>query len=94
MLTMNIENKLEKLKNILQVDAPPFLFTRIKESINTLQSQPAPVKWRLAFGAAAMLVLFLNVFAIFNSDGKMQEGNLDEVVRVMQLSTSNDFYHE
>ena len=45
---MNIDNKLEKLKKISRVDVPPFLFTRIKQRIDSINDVPISLKWKLA----------------------------------------------
>lgn len=91
---MNIDNKLDKLKNIRQVDAPPFLFTRIKERIDSIGNVPASTKWKLAFVLAALLILALNTGIVFQSSAREKKSNITNVVSTMQLSPSNDFYHD
>ena len=91
---MNIDNKLDKLKNIRQVDAPPFLFARIKARIDSMGDAPVSTKWKLAFAMAALLILALNTRIVFQSSGREKKSNITNVVGAMQLSPSNDFYHD
>jgi hypothetical protein len=94
MLTMNIDNKLDKLKGIRQVDAPPFLFNRIQQQIANLADAPAPVKWRVAFATAAIVLLVLNTGILLNSSSQSKATGVEQVVNSLQLSSSNDFYNE
>jgi hypothetical protein len=93
MLTMNIDNKLDKLKSIRQVDAPPFLFTRIQQRIQNLADAPAPVKWKLAFVSAAIILIVLNTGILLKSSQSKTQG-VEPIVNSLQLSSSNDFYHD
>jgi len=95
---MNIDNKLDLLKQIKEVDAPPFLLTRIRQQIANLNNVEAPVKWKWAFAASAILILALNVSIFFKSDettastGKNTE--IENVVKSMNLTNSNNLYNE
>jgi hypothetical protein len=91
---MDIEKRLEQLKKIQKVDAPPFLLTRIMERIDSSAIEKAPATWRFAFVAATAVVLSLNVSILFNSSGKQNEKGIEEVINSMNLSTTNDLYHE
>lgn len=91
---MNIDNKLEKLKKISRVDVPPFLFTCIKQSIDTVNDMPVSVKWKFAFVASAIFLLALNIGMLTNFSKKKNIQGLEQVVSSMQLSSSNDFYNE
>ena len=91
---MSIDNQLDKLKKIRQVEAPPFLFTRIREKINSLTERSAPVKWQLSFVAIAILLIVLNTEIIVRSSRTTDNSAVDQVVNSMQLSSSNDLYHE
>ena len=93
-MAMNLDNKLDKLKNIRQVDVPPFLFTRIKERIDSIDDAPVSTQWKLAFVLAALLILALNTGIVFQSSGREKKSNITDVVSSMQLSPSNDFYHD
>jgi hypothetical protein len=91
---MDIDKKLELLKEIQKVDAPPFLYTRIKQEIDSSISEKAPTNWRLAFAMIAILIFSLNVFILLNTSGIKKNGGIDEVVSSMGLSNSNDLYNE
>ncbi len=89
-----MESKLDILKRVRKEEAPPFLYTRILQRISLLPEAPAPVKWRFAFAATAVLLLILNIGILFSSKPKPQSGGIETVVNSMQLSTSNELYHE
>ncbi len=91
---MNIDNKLEKLKKISRVDVPPFLFTRIKQRIDSINDVPISLKWKFAFGASAIVLLALDIGMLTNFSKKKNVQGLEQVVSSMQLSSSNDFYYE
>lgn len=91
---MNIDNRLEKLKKISRVDVPPFLFTRIKQSIDSIKDAPVSVKWKFAFVTSVIILLALNIGMLTNFSKKKNVQELEQVVSSMQLSSSNDFYYE
>ncbi len=98
---MNIDNKLDALKQIKAVDAPPFLLTRIKQQIQNLGEIEAPIKWKWAFALTAVFILALNISIFFTSTDNNIQTALDEkpsgienIVSSLNLSTTNDFYHE
>jgi hypothetical protein len=91
---MDIEKKLELLKKIQNVDAPPFLYTRIKQEIDSSIGEKAPATWRFAFIASSVVVLILNAFILFNLSSKQNEKGIEEVISSMDLSNINDLYHE
>lgn len=91
---MNIDNKLEALKKIKQVEAPPFLLTRIKQQIQNLGNAPAPVKWRWAFAASAIIILALNISVFFTRNSSATNTGIETVVSSMNLSNSNSLYNE
>lgn len=91
---MNADDQLNGLKKIGQVDAPPFLYTRIRSRIDALTEAPAPVQWAWGFSIGAVLMLALNVGVLLTKTSTKHETSVAEVVSAMQLSTNNDFYHE
>jgi hypothetical protein len=91
---MDIEKKLELLKKIQKVDVPPFLLTRIMERIDSATIEKAPTFWRLAFIALSMVVLALNVSILFKPSDKQNKQGIEEVISSMELSTSNELYHD
>jgi len=91
---MNIDNKLDSLKKITKAEVPPFLFTRIKQSIDSLNESPVSVKWKFAFVASAIVLLALNFGIITKSSDKTETKSIEQVVSSMQLSSLNEFYHD
>ena len=92
---MNTDDELDGLNRISRVDAPPFLYTRIRARIDLLAEAPAPVQWVRAFAAAALLVLLLNAGVFLTAtDDAQTSPDVANVVTTMQLMTNNDFYHE
>jgi len=91
---MNIDDRLDKLKRITPVEAPPFLYTRVQQGINALNNTAAPVRWRWAFALTGMIVLILNLAVITRSGKASKNSDMEQVVNTMQLSSSNDLYHE
>lgn len=92
---MNIDQKLDHLKKLQKVEAPPFLLTRIRQSIANTGLQKISPQWKLAYAATALVVLVMNAGIYVNSiKGKTSEPQLNTVVKSMGLNTSNEFYHE
>lgn len=91
---MNIENKLDALKKVKQVEAPPFLLTRIKQQIQNLHNTPAPLKWRWAFAISAIIILGLNLSVLFNQKSSDNDSGIETVVNSMHLSNTNALYNE
>lgn len=95
---MNIDKKLDLLKQIKQVDAPPFLLTPIRQQIDNLSNFKAPVKWKWAFAASAILILALNVSIFFKSaDTTASAGRntaIENVVQSMNLTNTINLYNE
>lgn len=90
---MNINDQLNKLKNIKQVDAPLFMFTRIQQKIKELGHEEVTSNFKWAYAFAAMLILALNI-ATINLNHTKTSSNLESVVTQMQLKNNNNFYHE
>jgi hypothetical protein len=91
---MDIDKKLELLKKIQKVDAPPFMLTRIMEHIDSFTIEKAPTAWRLAFVGAAVVVLSLNVSIFLKSSDKQNESGIEGVISSMELSNTNDLYND
>ena len=91
---MNIDNKLDALKRIKQVDAPPFLLTRIKQQIQNLGNVPAPVKWKWAFAGSAIIILVLNVSILLKEDSSQESSGIETVASSMNLTNTNALYNE
>lgn len=80
----------ELLGTILQVDAPPFLLTRIQQKIaNQMKTRfSMRLTWALSF--SFILVLTLNIFVLVKSTAtSTKKQNLAEI---MQLTPDNSPY--
>lgn len=91
---MKNHDELDGLKKINQVDAPPFLLTRIKSRIDSLSSAPAPLQWTWSFAAAAVVVLAMNMGVLITRATTTEKNTIADVVSTMQLSTNNELYHD
>ncbi len=91
---MNIDNKLDALKKIKQVEAPPFLLTRIKQQIRNLENAPAPIQWTWAFAVSAVVIITLNLSVFFSSNITTKSNGIETVISTMQLSNTNALYNE
>ncbi|MBP9215313.1 MAG: hypothetical protein KBF36_12185 [Chitinophagaceae bacterium] len=91
---MNINNQLNKLKEIQQVEAPTFLLTRINQQIANTQNQSASIKWQLAFVLGAFILLTVNVWVFTRSNKTQSSSSIETVVSSMSLNNSNQLYNE
>lgn len=92
---MNIDQKLDALKNIERVDAPHFLPTRIKQRINSLDQSIITTQWKLAFATTFVIIFALNVSVVFkNLSNQKKEVNIEKILTKMDLSNSNQLYNE
>lgn len=93
---MDIDKELNKLRQIQEVEAPPFLLTRIHQRIKSLDNKPAPIKWKLAFVLSTVIILGLNLSMFFDKSdvSQVSENGVALVVSSMALSNSNELYHE
>ncbi len=91
----NIDNKLDLLKQIKEVDAPPFLLTRIRQGIDNLHNAEAPVKWKWAFAIISIFLLLLNLSIFFKTPATTnKKAGIESLVTTLNLSTSNSLYNE
>jgi hypothetical protein len=95
-MNMNIDDKLDSLRQIKEVDAPPFLFTRISQRINNLGNAVAPVKWKWAFALTSIVIVALNVsiYFKFSAVAEKRTSGIEHIVNSMNLSTTTDLYNE
>ncbi len=93
---MDLNKKLDALKQIKEVDAPPFLLTRIKQQIQSLQQREAPAKWKWAFAFTSVLVLAFNISILVKSSAPVNKKNtgVENIVNSLSLSATNDLYNE
>lgn len=92
---MDIDKKLELLKQLKEVDTPPYLFTRIRQQIDSSGIEEAPVTWKFTFAVIALLILALNISTVFNTKSStVNSAGIKEVVSSMHLSSTNDLYNQ
>jgi hypothetical protein len=91
---MNLENRLNKLSEINQVDAPPFLYTKIEQRIINLQEKKINPVFKFAFTGLIAFILITNVLVLNNYYASKKSNNLEVVVQNMQLQNNNTFYNE
>ncbi|NOS93337.1 MAG: hypothetical protein HOP30_15570 [Cyclobacteriaceae bacterium] len=91
---MNIDQKLDLLKKIQKVDAPPFMLTRIKQRLESQEPRLAPTTWKVAFGSGLLLVAALNVSLFFFRSTTPDTAEIQNIVSTLDLSNQNDFYNE
>jgi hypothetical protein len=93
---MNIDEKLDLLKQIKEVDTPPFLFTRIRAQINSLNTTSAPAKLKWAFALTCFILVAINVSLLLTSATNIEKKTAGTAIIVMSmnLSTQNDLYNE
>jgi len=91
---MNLENRLNKLSEINQVDAPPFLYTKIEQRIRNLQEKKINPVFKFAFTGLIAFILITNVLVLNNYYASKKSNNLEVVVQNMQLRNNNTFYNE
>lgn len=91
---MNADDQLDGLKRIRKVEAPPFLYTRIRGRIDALAEAPASVLWIRAFAGATLLVLTLNVGVFLTTTTNPTGDGVAVVVSTLQLAGNNNLYHE
>ncbi|MGF1923014.1 MAG: hypothetical protein ACQUHE_02450 [Bacteroidia bacterium] len=91
---MDIENKLEELKQIKGIDTPPFLLQSIKNKINNLNEVAAPPGWKYAFIACTIMVALFNLTLLIEVKDKQKSEQIGTVVSSLQLSDNNQLYHD
>lgn len=90
----NIENRLSRLSRLQPCDPPPFLLTRIQEAIGRLQENAVSGKWRAAFAVAALLIISLNVFTLFQHTKNTHVSSFEQSLTAFHLSDNNQLYHD
>jgi len=84
-----MKDHLSALNKIQKVEAPPFLFTRILERVQTQAAEASPVtKWAVSVSLAA--ILLLNI-AVIVSENRSSKTNL---AQTMGLMPNNMLYHD
>jgi hypothetical protein len=93
---MDLNKKLDLLKQIKAVETPPFLLTRIRQQLQNLQHTEAPAKWKWAFAVMSLVILLFNISTLFKSSfsAPKKSAGIENIVNSMNLSTANDLYNE
>jgi len=92
---MNIDQKLEQLKQIQEVETPDFLLTRIRQQIQNRQMAQAPVQWKWTFASLGIVILALNVSLLFKQGNKIDDqAEINTYINTLHLTNSNNLYHE
>lgn len=91
---MDIEKKLERLKQIQVVETPPYLLQLIKSRIQNLIEGKAPAVWKYAFVACAIIVALFNVTLLLEVTAEHKISQISTVVSSLQLSDSNQLYND
>lgn len=92
---MNIDKKLEALQQIRDVDAPPFLITRIREKIQALQPDFINIKWKWTFAVLSVIVLTINVALVLKMTSRQNNSaKVEDMITTLHISSSNQLYHE
>jgi hypothetical protein len=93
---MEYNKNMDVLKQIKEVDAPPFLLTRIKQQIQNQQLAEAPLKWKWSFALAFAVVLALNISTLLGAGNIVEKKHpgVENIVNSLGLSATNDLYYE
>lgn len=81
---------LDILNQIKQVDAPPFLFTRIQQQIDNGSSYTFSKRLAWSLGVSFVIVVIMNV-AVLSYNAKTNRTN-SNVAEVMNLMPNNSLY--
>lgn len=91
---MDTDDQFDVLKKIREVDAPPFLLTRIRERIHPPADGPVSVQWKWGFALAGLAVLVLNIAIVLKTTGGQTNSQLDNLISSLHLSSQNSLYDE
>lgn len=87
-----MKDPVELLSQIQQVEAPPFLFTRIQQKIKEAEENRLSPKWAWTLGIAVLLFMTLNI-AVFSLNSRENKHNYEqEMAQSFQLLPNNTLY--
>jgi hypothetical protein len=90
---MNIDTELEKLRKIRRVDAPPFLYTRIEQSLDSASRSSVSPKLRFAVFSSLLALAIINGIVLSSGSGQeTQQSGIRHLASEMNLQSSNDLY--
>lgn len=81
----------EMLEQVRRIEAPPFLFTRIRQKIADAEQRIA-TPWVLATGISMLLLLFLNFCVISKNTTGSRLKESAQLAQSMQLMPENSLY--
>ena len=87
---MHMEDFLKPLESIKQVEASPYLFTRIQQRIQNKLDNRVPMKLVYSIAASFVILLSINVFTMLQQNhSKNKEAN---IAQAFQLIPDNNLY--
>jgi len=87
---MHMEDFLKPLESIKQIEASPYLFTRIQQRIQNKLDNRVPMRTAYSMAASFVILLSINAFVLMqNNNTKMEETNIAES---FQLMHDNNLY--
>lgn len=89
---MKIEEKLDLLRTIQKVEAPPYLFTRIVAKIKNEPEVEVSTGKIAAIGLALFILLLVNIAIISNNVSR--KNSQTGIAQSYGLSSTNSFYHD
>jgi hypothetical protein len=89
---MEINRKIEALKGIKRVEAPPYLFTRIEAQIKKQSTESYSKKAVLGYFAGLLLLIILNLSALINFNGSKVSG--DDLINAYGLNSNYSLYND
>jgi len=91
---MDIDKKLDLLRKIQSMDEPPFLLTRIRQRIQSLELSPAPRSWKWALVLTGAAIVVLNLGIILKTANTAKNSSIETIAISMNLSSGNNLYDE
>jgi len=86
----NMEDFLKSLESIKQVEAPPFLFTRIQQRIQNELDNRVPMKLVYSIAASFVILLSINAFTMLqHNHSTKEEAN---IAQAFQFMPDNNLY--
>jgi hypothetical protein len=76
------------------VDEPPFLLTRIRQRIQSLELPPAPRSWKWALVLTGAAIVVLNLGIIIKTANTAKKSRIESIAVSMNLSSGNNLYDE
>lgn len=81
---------IDYLDRIKRVETPPFLFTRIQQRIENLNTNTLTKKTSWALGISFSIIICLNIGLIINNQNNSQ--SIKKYAKVLNLTPDNNLY--